>query len=130
MTHSCDEIVFSFIHRFMASREPFKLTKFLIIYNFLQVTICIYFVLNCLRNELHMNTIWKCNSIGFTNIQHIKLIYLAFLVKNLELVETVCFMLRKKSKQISFLHVYHHISTLIFTYFAFTRIGGEPLIDQ
>lgn len=111
----------------MTSREPFELRTFLLAYNILQVVLCFYFIFNALKAELRISTIWQCNSYGFTDIRHIKLIYMAFLMKNMELIETVCFMLRKKSRQISFLHVYHHISTVIFTYFAITRIGGELL---
>ncbi|XP_033213803.1 elongation of very long chain fatty acids protein F-like [Belonocnema kinseyi] len=36
------------------------------------------------------------------------------LLKILHLIETVLFVLRKKKNQISFLHVYHHISTILF----------------
>lgn len=39
-----------------------------------------------------------------------------------ELSETVTFVLRKKYSQISFLHVYHHISTLALSWF-FYRMG-------
>ncbi len=34
-------------------------------------------------------------------------------VKLIELVETVFFVLRKKQNQISFLHVYHHVTTFV-----------------
>ncbi|KAJ1530304.1 hypothetical protein ONE63_005223 [Megalurothrips usitatus] len=41
-----------------------------------------------------------------------------FLLKQTELIETVLFVLRKKKRQISFLHVYHHVSTFFIAWIA------------
>ena len=35
------------------------------------------------------------------------------MLKIIDLIETILFVLRKKNKQISFLHIYHHISTVL-----------------
>lgn len=50
--------------------------------------------------------------------------YLTFLIKGFEFTETIIFVLRKKVNQISYLHVYHHISTFIFAWFFARSIGG------
>lgn len=39
------------------------------------------------------------------------------MLKLIDLVETVVFVLRKKQEQISFLHVYHHVSTILLIWF-------------
>lgn len=39
------------------------------------------------------------------------------MLKLIDLVETVVFVLRKKQEQISFLHVYHHVSTILLMWF-------------
>ena len=38
---------------------------------------------------------------------------LGIFIRTLELVETVFFVLRKKQNQVSHLHVYHHVSTIL-----------------
>jgi len=42
--------------------------------------------------------------------------YCYFLLKVVDLVETIFFVLRKKNSQVSFLHVYHHIMMVLFVY--------------
>lgn len=37
-------------------------------------------------------------------------------LKTIDLIETGVFVLRKKFNQVSFLHVYHHISTILVTF--------------
>lgn len=69
------------------------------------------------------NNTWKCiNSINTndpidnTSTGWIHLYWYAFLVRVAELIETVFFSLRKKQNQVSILHVYHHVSTIIFVW--------------
>ncbi|XP_076246121.1 very long chain fatty acid elongase 7-like [Calliopsis andreniformis] len=40
----------------------------------------------------------------------------SFLVKYLDFIETILFVLRKKKRQISTLHLYHHVSTVLLTW--------------
>jgi len=67
----------------------------------------------------------KINTVEITMILQIYLIFLlqllgilwwTLLVKIIDLIETILFVLRKKNNQISFLHTYHHLSTLIFVW--------------
>jgi energy-converting hydrogenase Eha subunit C len=48
----------------------------------------------------------------------------ACLIKRIELVETLFYALRKKSNQVSFLHVYHHISTLWLAWASCKYVSG------
>lgn len=109
----------------MKNRRPFELKTFLAVYNILQVFACLYFLVNVFRTGYQVNFLWKCYMTGFDNLSHVKLLYFCYLVKGIELIETICFVLRKKFKQMSFLHVYHHVSTFIFAYFGVTRVGSE-----
>lgn len=54
--------------------------------------------------------------------------YFTFLLKIVELIETVLFVLRKKENQVSKLHVYHHTSTAMLTWIMVKYIGGIFLI--
>jgi elongation of very long chain fatty acids protein 7 len=47
------------------------------------------------------------------------------MIKIIDLIETIFFCLRKKAGQVSFLHVYHHISTLLFTWISCKYAGGK-----
>lgn len=46
------------------------------------------------------------------------------LVKIIDLVETFVFVLRKKDRQISFLHVYHHVTTVLLLWIAVKYFPG------
>lgn len=50
--------------------------------------------------------------------------YILF-IKFVELLETILFVLRKKQNQVSFLHVYHHISTFVIAYIFCKYVGGK-----
>ncbi|CAH2042675.1 unnamed protein product, partial [Iphiclides podalirius] len=45
-------------------------------------------------------------------------------LKLMELFETVFFLLRKKERQAYFLHVYHHVSTLVIVWSATIYVEG------
>lgn len=53
------------------------------------------------------------------------LAYGYFLLKIYDLVETLFFVLRKKQSQVSFLHLYHHIMILFFTYIGTRSLPGK-----
>jgi len=51
-----------------------------------------------------------------------------FLLKILDYVETGVFVLRKKNNQISALHLYHHVSTLMFAWLGVRYYAVAPTI--
>uniref|UniRef100_A0A182IZH8 Elongation of very long chain fatty acids protein n=1 Tax=Anopheles atroparvus TaxID=41427 RepID=A0A182IZH8_ANOAO len=71
--------------RYMAKRKPFKLENVLIAYNAVQVLLSVVLVYEMAR------AVW-----------------MYYMCKVVELLDTVFFVLRKKQNQVSFLHVYHH----------------------
>lgn len=109
----------------MKHRRPFQLRTFLAIYNIFQVLSCLYFLVNIFHTGFEWKFLWQCHMPGYENLAHVKLLYFSYILKGIELIETVCFVLRKKFQQMSFLHIYHHVSTFIFTYFGVTRVGSE-----
>lgn len=54
--------------------------------------------------------------------------YLTFLLKIVELSETVFFVLRRKHGQISKLHVYHHASTALLSWVMVKYVGGGMIL--
>lgn len=65
---------------------------------------------NTRYNYIHINS---CNSLA----QIAYTMWLTTMLKLIDLAETVVFVLRKKQEQISFLHVYHHVSTILLLWF-------------
>jgi len=51
-------------------------------------------------------------------------IWLYFLLKILDLVDTIFFVLRKKQNQVTFLHVYHHVGIVIGSWAAVKYLPG------
>lgn len=57
--------------------------------------------------------------------QELYLSYGYFLLKVLDLADTVFFVLRKKQSHVSFLHVYHHAVMVLMTYLAVVFVPGK-----
>ena len=74
-----------------------------------------YNSLDCIQT-LPPNHALKLQEIAFT--------YLYFLNKVLDFADTIFFVLRKNYKQISFLHVYHHVLMVLSTWSALAYYGS------
>lgn len=115
--------------RFMEKRKPYDLKGLLAVYNLAQVVACCYLIIGILSEELKVLKFWKCQSVDYdVNAKSIAMLtfsYHTFLLKLVELVETVFFVLRKKQNQVSKLHVYHHASTSILGYIMVKYTGGK-----
>ncbi|CAG2103121.1 unnamed protein product [Medioppia subpectinata] len=105
----------------MANRKPFVLRKTLMVYNLMLVVINVYFAYTAAKwldygfkplfDRLPARNQWSDKSVA--EIPD-KIIY--FYTKLFDLFDTIFFVLRKKSNQITFLHVYHHFITPILAY--------------
>lgn len=98
--------------RHMANRKPYKLENVLIAYNLIQVIVSTYIFYEGAFNGWFAHYSWRCQPVntspGPDGIREARGVYLYFLAKISELLDTVFFVLRKKDRQISFLHLYHH----------------------
>ncbi|XP_075236022.1 very long chain fatty acid elongase 7-like isoform X2 [Lycorma delicatula] len=111
--------------RFMERRKPFKVKYFLIFYNLVMAVFSAWWVIQFLRyrsivdgyfhKACHFNHYYK--SMDPAELSGIDvLIWLYMASKIMELTDTVIFVMRKKHSQITFLHVYHHVNMLVFTW--------------
>lgn len=115
----------------MRGRSAYNLKKLLAVYNLGQVFACAYLIHGILSTEFSILKFWKCQAVTYHNdvksIATLTYAYHTFLLKLIELIETVFFVLRKKQTQISKLHVYHHVSTAMLGYIMTKYIGGQSL---
>lgn len=98
----------------MKDRKPFDLDNFTRCYNVFQVVTCIYFVNWAYNRGFTLSSTWQCPEKKTSWEDFVSLVncnWRFIILRLIELVETVVFVLRKKQNQVSTLHVYHHIST-------------------
>ncbi|XP_043786686.1 elongation of very long chain fatty acids protein AAEL008004 isoform X1 [Apis laboriosa] len=96
----------------MQHRKPYQLKNILVCYNFLQVLLSFWLFYEGLDAAWLRKYSWKCQSVDYSNspeaLRVARGVYIYFLAKLSELLDTVFFVLRKKENQITFLHLYHH----------------------
>lgn len=101
--------------KLMEKREPYKLLGFIRIYNVFQIVACSAVIINCnVNHNFKLTDTWSClpMSTDFSNwISYKSAIYWFLLIRIAEFFESFVFVLRNKQNQITFLHIYHHIST-------------------
>ncbi|EDV55128.1 elongation of very long chain fatty acids protein F [Drosophila erecta] len=113
---------------FMRFRKPFNIRKTMLIYNFCQVLMnSAFFVMGT-----RFFFIWKLydlrcmESLPWDHPYKDTdrwLTYLFFINKVIDLMDTVFFVLRKSSKQITVLHVYHHVLMVLAVSFVYYSYG-------
>ncbi|XP_017074380.1 elongation of very long chain fatty acids protein F [Drosophila eugracilis] len=117
---------------FMRNRKAYDLHKVIQAYNIVQIVyntvllvVGVYFMLG------PGNYNFKCISNlpldhEYKNLER-WLSYLYFFNKFMDLMETIFFVLRKKDRQISFLHVFHHVNMVYigFMYLYYYGYGGH-----
>ncbi|XP_041976135.1 elongation of very long chain fatty acids protein 2-like [Aricia agestis] len=101
----------------MKDRAPFKLTNILLAYNIVQVAVSAYIFK--LAFGIIYNTITEEKCIYESDKLQYKYFYALHvytLAKLSELLDTIFFVLRKKDRQVSFLHVYHHSAVFFYSW--------------
>ncbi|XP_037807392.1 elongation of very long chain fatty acids protein [Lucilia sericata] len=102
--------VLSWGPKFMKDRKPFKLEKTLVVYNLFQVIISVWMVYEGF--VVWQNYSWRCQPVDRSRTpmayREARGVYVYYLAKITELLDTVFFVLRKNERQVTFLHVYHH----------------------
>lgn len=106
----------------MENRKPFKLQKLLMMYNLLQIIVNFYIFWEGYRLAWGWGTEYRilCEPVDLSNspgaVRMAKVVHLFFMVKLIDLLDTVFMVLRKKQDHVSFLHVYHHAGMFALTW--------------
>ena len=84
------------------------------IYNIVQIMLCSYMCIEAgVRAYDAGYTLMPCNAFNHENPPIAFIVYVFYLSKILDFMDTVFIILEKKWKQLSFLHVYHHTSIFL-----------------
>lgn len=106
--------------KLMANRKPFDLKKLIQVYNLLQVLANVYLLATGVKVMIDMGITFKCQPVNYSNssfaLRELRLVYLYYLLKVSDLLDTVFFVMRKKQSHVSFLHVYHHSGMVLGTF--------------
>ncbi|XP_011865964.1 PREDICTED: elongation of very long chain fatty acids protein 4-like isoform X2 [Vollenhovia emeryi] len=104
--------------QFMKNRKPYSLKQFIRCYNLFQIVANFLIVFNIMTKGRPFVALWKyCEPFDkicdrYTE-KELEIICWGLVLKGIDFTETVIFVLRKKHRQISFLHTFHHVSTFI-----------------
>ncbi|XP_037942403.1 elongation of very long chain fatty acids protein 7 [Teleopsis dalmanni] len=117
--------------KWMENRKPYELKNVMRIYNAIQVVAnIIIFIIGIRCSALHKEYSLLCQPIDNDNTKPwmLKLLnasYCYYLTKYLDLFDTIFFVLRKKNRQITFLHVYHHAGMVFGCHIHMTFMAGS-----
>jgi len=127
-------------NRIMRDREPMKLKTFSLIHNGVLFFLSLYMAVETVR-QCYANFGWAtypqwCNpveprlsgpngTIGFTEsgAALARVLYIHYVSKAYEFVDTLIMVAKKNKRQISFLHVYHHATTFFPVWWAVVKYG-------
>ncbi|EFN76074.1 Elongation of very long chain fatty acids protein 1 [Harpegnathos saltator] len=138
-TYQLPLIIFAYMYfvlvcgpRYMKNRPPYSLKTFIKLYNIVQFVANMWLVYSFVNAGIVIRKLFCPVEMDYTrNPVTTKLIRCAwgyFLLKLLDYVETVIFVLRKKNNQVSVLHVYHHVSTAIIAWLGIRYYCTAPMI--
>jgi elongation of very long chain fatty acids protein 4 len=116
------------LKKFMENREALKLATFARVHNLVLTGLSLYMFVGILREAFKRNYSLFGNSLDTTETgnQMARMIWIFYVSKVLEFVDTVIMALKKNNRQISFLHVYHHTSIFfIWWIICYYAPGGE-----
>lgn len=117
--------------KFMRNRDAFNIIDIVRLYNIFQVIVCSIYVTRAYFIGFTFGHLWSCEKFEWFNNAvriEIKIGYWLFLLLRIfEFSETIFFVLRKKQKQASFLHIFHHIGSVAMTWLFIVSDAGDVL---
>ena len=118
----------------MKNRAAFELKLVMFLYNLFAVGLSAYMLIKILVGVTRANYSFFCQPVDYSfdnplEMEIARVLWLHYLSKYFEMLDTFIFILRKKENQISFLHVYHH-SSVVFLWWIGARWipGGTSFI--
>lgn len=104
--------------KYMKNRPPYRLTFLLIVYNLCMAVLNAYISLQLLFASTRLRYSYICEPCRQRyhpdELQITNAVWWYYFSKLLEFCDTFFFILRKKERQLTFLHVYHHSTMFLF----------------
>ncbi|CAH1637653.1 unnamed protein product [Spodoptera littoralis] len=103
--------IFRWLPDYMSNRPAYDLRKIIAAYNAIQIVGCAYIAYKSLALGWlsHYSLICQGVDDGPDSLEYAWTVcYAYFIMKLVDLLDTIFFVLRKKQNQVTFLHVYHH----------------------
>ncbi|XP_026666720.1 elongation of very long chain fatty acids protein 7-like [Ceratina calcarata] len=101
--------------RYMEGRPAYKLYRFIRLYNIFQIVSNAMIIYATIEAGWYKDYFIYCVKVDFTDspqaMKFASISWYLLLLKIIDYIETGMFVLRKKQRQVSFLHLYHHVST-------------------
>ncbi|XP_076140238.1 very long chain fatty acid elongase 7-like [Alosa pseudoharengus] len=99
--------------RLMENRKPFDLKKVMFIYNVCIRFFCLYMFYEFLMSGWATGYSYRCDIVDYSNspkaLRMAQTCWLYYFSKFIEMLDTIFFVIQKKTVQLTFLHIYHHI---------------------
>ncbi|XP_078045414.1 very long chain fatty acid elongase AAEL008004-like [Augochlora pura] len=114
-------IVLIYGPRYMKDRKPYSFRTFIYWYNIFQIFANATLIYKVMDAGWYSGAYWTCTEgleglPGVDTNTMVSVSWYGLCLKIIDFIETILFVLRKKTKQITFLHVYHHASAVIVTW--------------
>lgn len=116
--------------RLMAKRKALELKPLIALYNLTQILVNAFFVYESCRLLWFSgeNIRFTCMEVDYSDTplgrQKAAAVWLFFMSRILDLIDTLFFVARKKQNQVTFLHVYHHTAVVFFTWLGVKYVAG------
>ncbi|XP_055636679.1 elongation of very long chain fatty acids protein AAEL008004-like [Toxorhynchites rutilus septentrionalis] len=119
--------------KYMEQRKAFNLKNIIRAYNVVQVFANgAFFIKIIFLLSQRSNFSFSCQPVDYSEskegLEELYLSYAYFILKVLDLIDTVFFVLRKKQSHVSFLHVYHHSMMVVVSYLAVIFVPGGHVV--
>jgi hypothetical protein len=99
------------LNRVMRDRAPLQLKWIAVLHNTFLVALSLYMGCEILRNAIVNEFSFVCNRVDRSDagLPLARVLYIFYISKAYEFIDTFLMAFRKKTTQISFLHLYHHV---------------------
>ncbi|XP_064400012.1 very long chain fatty acid elongase 4-like [Halichondria panicea] len=114
--------------KFMKNRQPLEMKPLLFVFNAAIVVLYVYLTKEYIMGVLDARYNWICQPVVYSyEPEHMRIasaLWWYYFSKFIEFFDTVFFILRKKDKQVTFLHVYHHASMFFLWWIGIKWVAG------
>ncbi|KAK9875978.1 hypothetical protein WA026_011079 [Henosepilachna vigintioctopunctata] len=116
--------------RYMKNREPMKIDNYILLYNVSQIFFNAYLLYKVIPVMLRRSPL--CSPVDYSDSPQsrleLDLVNMYYLLKIYDLLDTVFFVLRKRDRQVTFLHLYHHAMMVTFPWVGAKFVPGGNTI--